>query len=586
MNREEVTYRSDLLVSKKNEKDFVPPGSASNANDLEDLFSGVEDQACNQEKRKVIESERLPTHESKEVKYPQEKKSMIMQNSKEDNEEYYRPIPTERRGKVEEQRYYHQEPYYEERENKIDDNYDRLEMHSYYREQSDEEKYRQERYCQENEYERNDKVTERGRSLEDYQKYHVNDNRQEQEAMGYSRLMVVDSKQYKQENRRSQRNCEYEEEYCSDSNYENTNQFDSEKRFLEKQIYKRQQEPIRDMPQNETRDSTRRFNSESNQEKMNRQRSEFRQTTNISDEQVIRKPREYSYNKIAKPDAQYQVFGQKIVVVHSPKGGVGKSTLAKETARGLSSVLVNEKKLKVLLIDMDWSFADQATLFNISPYPSVSEWVKWMIEDKNKLGRIPVYEQKEMEQLVHVYSENFHILPGPENAMDAELVTPEIVNAMINNVGRFDYDIVMLDCANSIEERTLVSLRKADQVLLILTLETTTITETSIMLDTLSTMQFDFSKLKFIFNNVPTDAKKLDITVQQVERMLKMQSTAVIAADPSVRLYNNAAHSILDNKKSQTANEIMKIIHSIIPEEKVIKESFLKRLFGKKNKKR
>lgn len=296
----------------------------------------------------------------------------------------------------------------------------------------------------------------------------------------------------------------------------------------------------------------------------------------------------YVYASLEQPETQYQGYRKELICVHSPKGGVGKSTISKELAFMLSKVAPGKNSYRVLLVDADWELGDIATLLNVTPYPNVSDWVRVMLRDKKEYGRIPLYPAKDIKsKWVIDYGKvrpdlELHILAGCGNATDAAMIDEEIVTAMIESLRRCDYDYIIFDNANSILPRTVIPLMRCDKMVLVETLDTTTITETTILMDTLRSQQFNFEKLHMVLNQVPMDEKKLDISVADLERLLKMQMAAIIPEHGDVRLRNNAGESLLDGKENQATKELKKLANRIAPVYLEKKQGFLSKLFGKK----
>lgn len=289
----------------------------------------------------------------------------------------------------------------------------------------------------------------------------------------------------------------------------------------------------------------------------------------------------YAYRSIAKPEASYKSFEQQIVAVHSPKGGVGKTTISKELTFGLGAARVNNKPLKIVVVDGDWEFGDVATQFDVSPVPNVSEWVRDMRYHREQNGCIPIYSKEEINDryIIH-YNENIDILAGSSNSNDAMLLDADIVSAILDNLRHCDYDFIIVDNANSLKDITIVPLQKADTIVLVETLDTTTVQETTTMLDTLRSIQFDFSKIRMVLNQVPTDDKKLDIGVAEIPRVLKLELTAVLPYYDKVRLYNNAGEAAILDRETPFSKELKKIINTIMPIYNTKPKGLLARLFS------
>lgn len=297
--------------------------------------------------------------------------------------------------------------------------------------------------------------------------------------------------------------------------------------------------------------------------------------------------RGYEYAKVAQQEAQHQTYKNEIITVYSPKGGVGKSTIAKEIALALSSEGPNKETYRVLFIDSDWEFGDVATLFNVRNYPNMTGLVKSMRKERSETGQISIRTPQELKQYLIPYRtggiENLDLLVSSGNATDHTLIDEHVVRAMIQNFRTLDYDFIIFDNANSIQPRTLLPLMVADYMVLVETLDATTIFETRSLIQTLRSKQFDFNKIRMVFNKVPQDRKNMDITTADVENLFKLKTVAAIPSEEdAARLLNNACQSFILGKESAVSKEIKKLVNSITPCYKEPKKGFFARLFSKK----
>lgn len=297
--------------------------------------------------------------------------------------------------------------------------------------------------------------------------------------------------------------------------------------------------------------------------------------------------RGYEYAKVAQQEAQHQTYKNEIITVYSPKGGVGKSTIAKEIALALSSEGPNKETYRVLFIDSDWEFGDVATLFNVRNYPNMTGLVKSMRKERSETGQISIRTPQELKQYLIPYRtggiENLDLLVSSGNATDHTLIDEHVVRAMIQNFRTLDYDFIIFDNANSIQPRTLLPLMVADYMVLVETLDATTIFETRSLIQTLRSKQFDFNKIRMVFNKVPQDRKNMDITTADVENLFKLKTVAAIPSEEdAARLLNNACQSFILGKESAVSKEIKKLVNSITLCYKEPKKGFFARLFSKK----
>lgn len=292
----------------------------------------------------------------------------------------------------------------------------------------------------------------------------------------------------------------------------------------------------------------------------------------------------YAYHVLAKPEGKYSVFKQQMIAIYSPKGGVGKSSIAKELMIAFGAAEVNGRKLKVLLVDTDWENGDIATFCNIPNRPCVIDWVRRMMADFEEEGEYSLYEPDEIvnNYVIH-YTDNIDIIAGADSSMDTSFVTKEHVRYLLTNLRHCDYDIILVDCANSVMPRTIESLMMADGVVLVETMDTATVMEATAFLEKMREMQFDTKKIKMVLNDVPTNDREHDIAPGDIERTLQLSFTAVIPSTPNLRMANNKAESLFDGKETDYTKAIKKLANSFYPIFEERKEGFFQRLFGRKH---
>lgn len=275
---------------------------------------------------------------------------------------------------------------------------------------------------------------------------------------------------------------------------------------------------------------------------------------------------DYSYPKLAKPDVYHKNCPKKLISVYSPKGGVGKSTISKELATAYSTAVVNGDPVQVLLVDADWEFGDVTTLFNVAPRPNVTDWVRDMQADKRKTGYLHLFPDDIIRTRYTIpYSNTLHILAGPGDPVEAELITEEMVLAIVESLKRSNYDIVIFDSANSNRARSLLPLMKSDAVVLVETLDTSTVAETTAVLNTLRSKQFDFGKLYMVLNQVPENDAQIDISVAEISRLLQLDVAAVLPKYELIRMINNAGEAAVRKRATAYSQAMFQLANRIVP---------------------
>ena len=280
---------------------------------------------------------------------------------------------------------------------------------------------------------------------------------------------------------------------------------------------------------------------------------------------------------------------QQMISVYSPKGGVGKSTIVRELSHVLSSMKKNGRQFKILVVDADWEFGDVDSAFGICPSPNVMDWVKRICKDRERLGYIPAYSPADIvSRYVIEYDEQIHILAGSDNAMEAERLDCDIAEAIMDNLRRCDYDLIMIDNCNTLKDTTVIPLEKSDLILLILSLDTSTVQDARNFLDALGEFQIEKSNIRMVINQVPLDDKKCELGISHVARILNMEPTCIIHTNQDARSFANVGEAASSDKGSLFSKEIRALARAAVAVDEELEKpekgsgGFLRRLFGRK----
>ena len=296
-----------------------------------------------------------------------------------------------------------------------------------------------------------------------------------------------------------------------------------------------------------------------------------------------------TYKQIGLSQPVTNVSLQQMISVYSPKGGVGKSTIVRELAYVLSDMKRNGRRLKILVLDADWEFGDVDSAFGICPSPNVMDWVKRICKDRECLGYIPAYSPVDIvSRYVIEYDDQIHILAGSDNAMEAARLDCGIAEVIMDNLRRCDYDLILVDNCNTLKDTTVIPLEKSDLILLILSLDTSTVQDARNFLDALSEFRIEKSNIRMVINQVPLDDKKCELGISHVARILNMEPTCIIHTNQDARSFANVGEAASSDKRSLFSKEIRALARIAVAvdeePEKPDKGSggFWRRLFGRK----
>jgi len=182
-----------------------------------------------------------------------------------------------------------------------------------------------------------------------------------------------------------------------------------------------------------------------------------------------------------------------VIVVYSPVGGVGKTTIATSLASGLM-----KEDVKVLLIDADLQFADVGTFLNLTPQSTITE----VAEDVNDL------DTELFENIVATHDSGLKVLTGPTRPEFADAIweRPETISTVIQKV-RGSYDFVVVDTGSRLDSTLSNILEHATRVLLVGTPTLVSAKNMRFVLDLFDQAGFPPEKTAIVLNKVMEERK-------------------------------------------------------------------------------
>lgn len=208
-------------------------------------------------------------------------------------------------------------------------------------------------------------------------------------------------------------------------------------------------------------------------------------------------------------------FG-KVVTFFNVKGGAGKSVISSNVA----VMLARYWKKKVVLLDMNLAFGDQAILLGLSQEKNIHQLTK---------AKKPINIKSIEEQLTD-HSSGLKVLLPPPMPELAELIKPEFVENIIE-ILKSHYDFVIIDTHNQLSELELKILESSDLIMLMMTMELTFIKNTKILLDLLTRMKIPKERIKVVLNRA---FKSMGLEPSKVEKSLRYAISHFIPSEGNI----------------------------------------------------
>lgn len=245
--------------------------------------------------------------------------------------------------------------------------------------------------------------------------------------------------------------------------------------------------------------------------------------------------------------ASYRGPRGKIVVVYSPKGGTGCTTLAVNLALTLKA-----DDTRVVLVDGNLQFGDVAVFLNEQGKNTV-------------LDLAPRAEELDAEIVEEVMVKHsatgLHILAAPSRPEYAEKVSSGQFSKMLEYLTQL-YTYVIVDTAPALTDLTLATIDVSDIIVLVTTQDIPSIKNSRLFLDLLQSLGVRRERIMFIMNRFD---KKVNITPERVADNLKQEVTLVIPSDEAtaVKAVNRGVPFVLDNKSQPVARGVLALAEAI-----------------------
>ena len=242
-----------------------------------------------------------------------------------------------------------------------------------------------------------------------------------------------------------------------------------------------------------------------------------------------------------------------VVAVFSPKGGVGRTTLAVNMAVAAATELGK----KVVLVDGSFQFGDVGVLLNLNPKnKSIADLVPELEQ--------PGHEVESIDTMVINHSAGIRVLLAPPSPEMAELITPAGVRRVIEAL-RLTHELVVVDCTAFFNDTTLSILDSADTILTLLSLEITSIKNMRLFLEVADQLGWEGGKIRLILNRADS---ALGIKVQDVEHSIGRKVDETIVSDGRSVVYalNRGVPFFLSNREAQVSQDVLRLARAVVGE--------------------
>jgi pilus assembly protein CpaE len=216
-----------------------------------------------------------------------------------------------------------------------------------------------------------------------------------------------------------------------------------------------------------------------------------------------------------------------VISVFSPKGGVGKTTVAVN----LALALTDKGARQVCLVDFDLAFGDVAITLQLFPSHTI----------EHAIGSEEDLDTPMLNSLLTRYQDSLKVLAAPSHPDVRERISPLLISKVLRTL-RTMYDYVVVDTAPAFDEQTLTALDETDECIIVATLDVPTLKNVKVALDTLEMLNIGRGH-RYLLLNRADDA--VGIGAEKVETILGMNVASQISTSIDIAAATNAGTPII-----------------------------------------
>ncbi|MFQ5593335.1 MAG: AAA family ATPase [Anaerolineae bacterium] len=267
------------------------------------------------------------------------------------------------------------------------------------------------------------------------------------------------------------------------------------------------------------------------------------------------------------PARQHAAQGT-VIAIYSPKGGVGKTTLA----ANLSVVLARRTHQRVVVVDNNPQFGHLGLVLNVHANYNLMDL----------LSRSDDLDLELVEGMVTSHASGVHVLLSPTEIERADAFPPQAVSNLLSML-RTMYDWIIVDSWPVLTESTLDVLEAADRVLLMLVPDITCLRDTKQFFELIESLDFPLSKFDIIVNRATVGGLDREAIEEGLRRKVAME---IPQDDPLVTYsLNRGVPLVISHKRSPVSKAVGQLAGRFTTDRETPvrlrgRRPVLKRLFG------
>lgn len=225
----------------------------------------------------------------------------------------------------------------------------------------------------------------------------------------------------------------------------------------------------------------------------------------------------------------------RVIGVFSPKGGVGKTTIATNLAVGLGKVA----PMSVVVVDLDLQFGDVASGLYLNPEHTVTDAVSPAASEDTLV----------LKAFLTVHPSSIYAVCAPDNPVDADHIAPEQVTRLLEQLAE-EFQYVVVDTAPGLPEIGLAAMEACTDVVWVSAMDIPSVRGLRSGLDVLRQLDILPEGRHVVLNMA--DAK-CGLSVQDVESTIGAPVDVSVPRSRAVAFSTNRGIPVLQEAKKDPA---------------------------------
>jgi pilus assembly protein CpaE len=224
-----------------------------------------------------------------------------------------------------------------------------------------------------------------------------------------------------------------------------------------------------------------------------------------------------------------------VIGVFSPKGGVGKTTMATNIAVGLGK----SAPMRVVIVDLDLQFGDVASGLYLEPEHTITDAVTPSASQDSLV----------LKAFLAVHPASIYALCAPKSPAEADHITPEQVTRLLEQLAT-EFDYVVVDTAPGLGEVGLAAMEQCTDVVWVTSMDIPSIRGLRSGLDILRQLEILPETRHVVLNMADS---KAGLTVRDVEATIGAPVDVSIPRSRAVAFSTNRGIPILQDSRRDPA---------------------------------